>query len=153
MKILILSDSHGRKNNMLSAVEIESPDWILHLGDYDKDCADIEAAFPDIPLRSVRGNSDRFSAGLDIDEFELEGKRFYMTHGHLFTVKVGKTQLINTALERGADILLFGHTHVPHFSMVDNMLVINPGSIGAGGKFYAVLEFKNGEVSCELKNL
>jgi len=153
MKILVLSDSHGSRNNMLKTIALESPDWIFHLGDNDKDCSDIELSYPEIPLRTIRGNCDRLSAGLDIDEFELEGKRFFVTHGHLFSVKSGKTKVIAAAKERGADILLFGHTHVPHHSTVDDLTVINPGSIGSGGKYYAVLEIKNGDFSCELKSL
>jgi len=153
MKILILSDSHSSKNNMLSAISRETPDWIFHLGDNEKDCSDIELSYPEIPLRKVKGNCDRLSAGLDIDEFVLEDKRFFMTHGHLFSVKSGKTKVIAAAKERNADILLFGHTHVPHYSVADNLIIINPGSIGGGGKYYAVLEIKNGDVTCELKSL
>jgi len=148
-----MSDSHGSKNNMQSAVELESPDWILHLGDNDRDCTDIEMMYPDIPLRTVRGNCDRFSAGLDIDEFVLEEKRFLITHGHLFGVKSGKAKIIQAAIERGADILLFGHTHVPYHSVAGDLIVINPGSMHSTGKHYAVLEIENGDVTCELKNL
>ena len=153
MKILVMSDSHGNKNNMLDAVDIESPDWILHLGDNDRDCTDIELIYPEIPLRSIRGNGDYFSANLDIDEFVLGDKRFFMSHGHLFGVKTGKTRITEAAINRGADILLFGHTHVQYQSNIDNMLVLNPGSIGYGRKSYAVLEIKDGVISCELKHL
>ena len=153
MKILVMSDSHGSKNNMLNAIEHESPDWILHLGDNERDCSDIALMYPDIPLRNVRGNCDRFSPGLDIDEFELEGKRFLMTHGHLFGVKSGKAKIISAATDRGVDILLFGHTHVPFHSVVGDLTIINPGSIHSDGKYYATLEIKNGIVSCELKSL
>ena len=153
LKILVLSDSHGSRNRMLDAVALESPDWIMHLGDNDRDCDDIELVYPDIPLRSVRGNCDYMSAGLDMDEFLLEGKRFFMTHGHLFGVKIGKTKVINAAVDRDADILLFGHTHRPYYSVKDNLFIVNPGSIGNDEKSYAVLEIKNGAVSCELMNL
>jgi len=138
---------------MLTAVELENPDWILHIGDNDRDCGDIELMYPDIPLRSVRGNCDRLSPGLDIDEFVLEGKRFFMTHGHLYGVKSGKAKIVQTAIERGADILLFGHTHVPFYSVTGELTIVNPGSIGSDGKNYAVLDIKNGAVTCELKNL
>jgi len=138
---------------MLRAIEFESPDWVLHLGDNERDCSDIELMFPDIPLRKVRGNCDRLSAGLDIDEFVLEGKRFLITHGHLFGVKSGKAKIIQAAKDRDIDILLFGHTHIPHYSLVDELTVVNPGSMHSDGKYYAVLEIENGDVSCELKNL
>ena len=152
MKILVLSDSHGSKNNMLDAVSLESPDMILHLGDCEKDCSVLALRYPDIPLRKVRGNCDRLSPELDTDEFKIEDKRFMMTHGHVYNVKIGNDRIIEIAGYRGADVLLYGHTHIPHHSVVEGIEVINPGSIGSG-KSYAVLEVKNGAVSCELKTL
>ena len=151
MKILVMSDSHGDKKAILRAIELEAPELILHLGDYDKDCCVIEWDYPEIPFRSVRGNCDRSSANLDIDEFTLGGKRFFMTHGHLYGVKVSYTTIIRAAASRGADALLFGHTHVPYNTTFDNMSIINPGSIGVSGKTYAILEIKNGEINCEVK--
>ena len=153
MKILVMSDSHGSTSNMLDAVDLESPNMILHLGDNERDCSAIISAYPHIQLRKVRGNCDRFSAELDMDEFVIEGKRFFMTHGHLHGVKSWKTNVIEAAVNRNADILLFGHTHVPHYSVKNNLIVVNPGNIGEGGRTYAVLEIKNGVVTCELKEL
>jgi len=153
MKILVMSDSHGSTNNMLDAVDLEAPDMILHLGDNERDCSAIVSMYANIPLRKVRGNCDRFSAEPDMDEFVLEGKRFFMTHGHLFGVKSWKTNVIEAAVNRNADVLLFGHTHVPHYSVKKNLTVVNPGNIGEGGNTYAVLEIKNGVVTCELKGL
>ena len=138
---------------MLEVVALESPEVILHLGDRDKDCVDIEFEYPEIPLRAVRGNCDRSSAGLDMDEFTLEEKRFFMTHGHFYGVKTGISRIIEAAVSRDVDVLLFGHTHIPFYSVVGKLSVVNPGSIGEGGKSYAVLEIKNGVVSCELKRL
>jgi len=137
---------------MLNAIYLEAPDIILHLGDNFKDCEAIEQEYPEIMLRSVRGNCDYGFSGLVIDEFTLEGKRFFMTHGHTFSVKTGISRIIATAIEREVDILLFGHTHIPYESEVDGLMVINPGSIGLG-KSYAVLEVENGKVSCEHKLL
>jgi len=138
---------------MLKATALESPQLILHLGDYDRDCGLVEWEFPEIPLRSVRGNCDRSSAGLDVDEFTLSGKRFFMTHGHLYNVKTGYSSIFNSAACRGVDVLLFGHTHIPYYSVYENISIINPGSIGMGGKTYAVLEFKDSEVKCEIKKV
>ena len=149
MKILVMSDSHGHKNVIQKAIERESPELILHLGDNDRDCHVITQNYPDIPLRSVRGNCDRSSSGLDIDEFTIDDCRFIMTHGHLYYVKTGYSRIISFASSRSADVLLFGHTHVPYFSVSGNLSIINPGSIGMDNKTYAVLEHKNGIVTCE----
>ena len=153
MRILVMSDSHGSKKNMFDAIEIESPDVILFLGDNIRDCYDIEALHPEIMLRSVKGNCDQGFPGIEIDEFVLEGKMFLMTHGHLFGVKLGKTRILDASTMRGVDILLFGHTHIPYHAEKDGLVAVNPGSIGAGGKYYAILEIKNGVVECELKTL
>ena len=152
MKILVISDSHGNSASILNAISRESPDMVLHLGDYDRDCSIIGWDNPRIQVRSVRGNCDRSSSGPDTDEFTLGGKRFFMTHGHLNSVKTGLSSLIRSAESRGADVLLYGHTHVPHYSVKNDIAIINPGSIGMGGKTYAVLEFKNGAVTCEIRN-
>ena len=138
---------------MLKVVDAETPDMILHCGDHKKDCDAVSYVYPDIPLRSVKGNCDRFTPGTETDEFTLCDKRFFMTHGHLFGVKNGTEYLIKSAFEHDTDVLLFGHTHIPHYSVIDDLVVINPGSMGGAGKSYAVLYIKNGVISCELKNL
>ena len=149
MRILVMSDSHGNKDAILKAAARESPALILHLGDHDRDCSVIELEYPETQIRSVRGNCDRFSYGLDTDEFTIGGKRFFMTHGNLYRVKSGLSSIINAALQRDADLLLFGHTHDPYNTVLGNLTIINPGSIGMGGKTYAVLELSNGVITCE----
>jgi len=153
LRILVMSDSHGSKKNMFEAIDIETPDVILHLGDNIRDCYDVEALYPEIMLRAVKGNCDGGYPGAEIDEFVLEDKRFLMTHGHLFGVKHGKARILEVAKSRGADILLFGHTHIPYHKEENGLIALNPGSIGYGEKSYAVLELKNGVVEYEFGNL
>ena len=153
VKILVMSDSHRNIEAMLKAVAKESPGLILHLGDHEADCAVIDMDYPEIPLRSVRGNCDRLSDVLDRDEFKLGGKLFFMTHGNLYNVKTGYSSIIEAAARKGADVLLFGHTHVPFVSVERGITVVNPGSIGTGRKTYAVLEIRNGTVECEIKRV
>ena len=148
-----MSDSHGNKKAILQAVALESPNLILHLGDHDRDCLAIEDEYPDIPLRSVRGNCDLASIGADTEVFQLGEKRIFMTHGHLFKVKIALYSLYNTAIDRGVDILLYGHTHIQHFEVHDRLTVINPGSISGYRKTYAVLEIKNSDVTCNIRTL
>ncbi len=153
MKILVFSDSHNNKQAMLDAVLDENPKLILHLGDHAHDCDALLEAYPRIPLRAVRGNCDFRSNELDRDEFVIHDKRIFMTHGHLYGVKTGLGSVLNTAFSRRADILLFGHTHIPFCETVDDLLVVNPGSIGLGRKTYAVLEVERGTVECQIVEL
>ena len=136
---------------MAEIVELESPDLILHLGDNDRDCHDIVEKYPNIPIRNVRGNCDLYTNNLDIDKFSLCGKQFYMTHGHLHGVKQSLRRVILAAQDCQSDILLFGHTHRPHYSIEDGMTVVNPGSILGYAASYAILEVDEDNVSCEIK--
>ena len=58
--------------------------------------------------------------------------------------------LINAAMYADAQLLLYGHTHIPMWEAVENMIVLNPGSIGYKGT-YAVLEAENGKLRFALK--
>ncbi len=152
MKIVIFSDSHGNTQPMLDAVFDEAPQLILHLGDHSRDCAAVLEAYPSVPLRAVRGNCDGNAFEPDLDEFVIMNKRIFMTHGHLHGVKMGLGSLLNTAFYKNADVVLFGHTHIPVQESVEGLLAVNPGSIGMGKKTYAVLEIEHGAVNCQIVN-
>jgi len=152
MKVVIFSDSHGRIPPMIEAVQKESPDMILHCGDNEKDCEKLSLSFPDIPVRKVQGNCDMFSKAQKEEEFLISSKRVFMTHGHLHGVKMGLRNITKDALAREVDILIFGHTHIAHYSVEDALTIINPGSIGTGNT-YAVLEIKNGTSECNLMKI
>ena len=68
------------------------------------------------------------------DEITLLGKRIVFTHGDLYGAKSGLTGLKQLAQDRSADIVLFGHTHVPaeeYVSVGDRAVwLFNPGSVG-----------------------
>ena len=153
MKILLMSDSHGNKKAIYRAIENELPELVLHLGDHNYDCSDAIQSYPEITFRTVRGNCDRFSPELETDEFTINDMRFIMTHGNLFGVKTGYSRIISFAAARNANVLLFGHTHIPYYSVIEGLTVINPGSVGMDKKTYAVLQCCDGVLSCEHKHV
>lgn len=62
MKILIVSDTHGKDGNLLRAIEKEKPVCkIIHLGDICENVDYIEHV-TEIPCFAVRGNNDWGSA-------------------------------------------------------------------------------------------
>lgn len=153
MKILIFSDSHRNLQPMETAILEENPDNVIHLGDLESDAEDLRRFFPRLPIASIPGNCDNYTAAERYKIFTLAGKRFFITHGHFYGVKLSLDRLVNTALTAGANVALFGHTHFPHFSEVEGMLVINPGTIGMGRRTYGVLTIENGKMSYELKEV
>ena len=153
MKILVFSDSHRNVSAMEAAVIDERPDYIFHLGDMESDADELRRLFPRIPVASVTGNCDFGRSGERYLLFELRGKRFFLTHGHFYGVKLSLDGLVNTALTAGADAALFGHTHSPYYAQVSGMMVINPGTVGMGRRTYGVLTIKDGAMTYEGKSV
>lgn len=114
MKILVFSDSHGNFENMVQAVERETPHMILHLGDGWRDARRLQERFPDIPLSQVPGNCDFRSSEPPEQQLTVQGKRILLCHGHTYGVKNSLLTAGLAAEERDLDLFLFGHTHVPH---------------------------------------
>jgi len=126
------------------------PDLILHLGDYAVDAKVIADTFPHIPLRMVRGNCDMGSRVPELENFIVSDRRIIMAHGHRYNVKIDYTALYNMGRLAGADLLLFGHTHIPHYERADNMHVLNPGPANTG---YGLIQITGGEIHCRLISL
>ena len=144
MTFLVFSDSHSRTTYMKSAIELHksmgSIDCILHLGDGHRD---LELLARDTPLLYVDGNYEDYSSSyitsksLKREVFvELGGFKFFITHGHTYNVKSSLQYAISEAVKRGADALLFGHTHSKYYEYISpseqcpkGLHVFNPGSI------------------------
>ena len=65
------------------------------------------------------------------------------THGHTCGVKYSDRELRNMARERGAAIVIHGHTHIPKEDYDDGLYILCPGSVSrnqTGGSSYAVVE-------------
>ena len=120
MTLLVLSDSHGRPDLIEEAIRRVRPDVILFAGDGLRDLSRVEIP---CPLWAVSGNCDWLTTPLIINGgvFEpqteelvtVEGIRILLTHGHRYGVKSGPTAAAYRAMELGADMLVYGHTHVP----------------------------------------
>ncbi len=151
MRVGVLSDSHGDVEQAVRAVEeMGKIDLLVHAGDYYRDALCLADRFG-LEVKAVVGNCDRGEKGPVEELFELVGRKVYLTHGHIYGVKQGLLRLHYRAREVGADIVIFGHTHIPGKEDVDGILFLNPGSVvwsRLGGKgSYAVLQVD--ETGCD----
>lgn len=158
MKILVVSDTHNKHENLDMVIEELRPDRIFHLGD-GEGCEDYVEAVAECPVEIVRGNCD-FASNLPAEVVMRVGAHVVMlTHGHYYQVNYGTQVLVEAARDKGADVVFYGHTHVPEITWQGEVLVINPGSISYPRQegrepSYAVVDVdKNGEFSCEIQFL
>lgn len=158
MKCLIFSDSHGRTEGMARVMRLHpDADAVFFLGDGIRDVEGVKDSFPAHTYFAVRGNCD-FTSVMDgnpiekTDEVILEGKKIVFTHGDMYSVKYMTDRLCYLAEERGADVLLFGHTHEPycHFESASHpYYLFNPGSIGeprGDEPSFGILTIRNGQI-------
>ncbi len=130
MRFLVLSDVHERVGPLERVLELHPAADVIFLGDGLRGVEDAAARYPDRRFITVPGNCD-WSASQPATRVELlGGKRFFITHGHKYGVKYGLYTLQLAAKERQADVVLFGHTHVPYETYEDGMYFLNPGSLG-----------------------
>ena len=120
MDILIFSDSHGDTTKMhrMMRKQIARPDAVFFLGDGLRDTDALDPTDP--PLYRVCGNCDWFSQNEAPAKIvmALGGHVIFATHGHLYDAKSGDHALLMHALAMGADIVLFGHTHIPTLKII-----------------------------------
>lgn len=161
LRILIMSDSHGRNENVELAIaqvreEIGEFQMLIHLGDVG-DARELES-LAGVPCYIVRGNTDYDAKLLNANVIEAGGHRIFATHGHLYQVDMRLDLLWFAALENDCDIAMYGHTHVPYLEEdPDDVTILNPGSISkprqADHRYtYMVMEIDDeDEVTYELR--
>ncbi len=126
MRIGVFSDSHGDISAAKRFLDSLSPlDCLFHLGDYAADAKKLSKLFS-CPAYTVRGNCDYGSAEPLEQVVDLGGKRFLLVHGHQYYFR---DALLYRGEEVHADMVLYGHTHMPDLSADGPRLILNPGSL------------------------
>ena len=130
MKIIVMSDSHGNYYALEKIVTNFYGDLYIHLGDGERELDKICLKYPDKNFMHVAGNCDFASLSQDEILFSPDDKNcIFAVHGHNYGVKGSLEPLKNLARQKGANILLYGHTHA-RFNEYDNGLyTMNPGSV------------------------
>lgn len=129
MKILIVSDTHKKHDNLVKILERETDiDGMIHLGD-SEGYEDYISELAGCPVEIVSGNNDFFS---DLDrekELKIGKYKVLITHGHYYYVSMGMEDLKKEAVGRGMDVVMFGHTHRPLLDYSRGIVTLNPGSV------------------------
>jgi len=129
MRLGIISDTHNLLRPEVFEV-FRGVDRILHAGDIGE--LDILSGLEAIaPVVAVWGNTDGFEMRArvpEVVEARIEGFDFLLLHGHQLGSPTPE------ALNRtypAAEVIIFGHTHKPLLTIVDQVVtVMNPGAAG-----------------------
>ncbi|WP_336035696.1 metallophosphoesterase [Halobacterium yunchengense] len=128
--IAVLSDTHSSSGHELrgrALAAVREADLVVHAGDFTSEAA-LEA-FSDASDRlfAVHGNADDAAVADRLPAartFEAAGLRWAVTHRQ----RGGATGLSLFGRERGADVVVSGHTHQPSVTETDDVTLLNPGS-------------------------
>lgn len=129
LKVLIVSDSHGRNDYVKLAMEQAGTfDAFIHLGDVEDDVEELRS-LAGCPSYIVMGNNDY---GLGLPEhlnIIIGGKKIFLTHGHRYGVNYDLKRLGLLGTLNRMDIVMYGHTHYPYLDIGEDITMLNPGSL------------------------
>ncbi|MEY8348709.1 metallophosphoesterase [Bacillus cereus] len=155
MRALIVSDSHGSTKELqqLKDTYEGNVDIMIHCGD-----SELTPDHPDLQgFQVVKGNCD-FYNGFDEETItDVEGIRFFTTHGHRYNIKISLQTLLYRAKEVEANVVCFGHSHMLGAEFIDGILFINPGSIllprSRKEKTFTLLEVNEKDIEIRFETL
>lgn len=150
MKMMILSDNHGRWKKVYDIVKEVRPtvDYIFHLGDSEFEQDD---SIWELIDGAVEGNMDGNQYYPMEQIIDTPEGKVYLVHGHVQSVNRTNSSVIELAKERGANFVFHGHTHQLKSELIDDeLLLVNPGSLNNSRgihpyKTYAIVNVTNDE--------
>ena len=153
VKILVLSDSHGRGGKLKNIISANADaDAIIYLGDGEADLEKVKGFIaPETAIYRVMGNCDRESSQKVVLIRNIGGINFYITHGFEQGVKYGTQKIAALAYNEGCRAALFGHTHRQHLSEFNEVVLFNPGAAANGE--YGLIHIDCGRAYYEHRSL
>lgn len=132
MLVAVISDTH---NNTTAIKEVKKyiahADILLFLGDGEEDIKVVSEEFKG-EVYAVRGNCDFTGKNPKEMVVEVLDKKIFICHGDRYNVKYDYNSIYYRGKELGVDIVLFGHSHLPIIEEMDDLLLMNPGSVSHG---------------------
>lgn len=150
--ILVLSDTHAESGLDVGgalARDLRRADLVVHAGDFTTEPVLDDLIDLSDRLFAVHGNADDAAVTDRLPSarvFERGGIRFAVTHRQ----RGGEMGLAYFGRERGADVVVSGHTHRPTIGRTDDVLLLDPGSHAkprGAHPTYAVVDAENGAVN------
>ncbi len=157
MRIGVVGDIHGNYYGLKQAVsEMGSIDMLFFTGDGFRDISRLQAE-TDVHIIGVIGNCDFYSNYPPEQLLNLDGHKILLTHGHLYGVKTDLNRLGMAARNKGAELVVFGHTHMPLNSAWQEIKLFNPGTLSRErsyrGTSYGIIEISDRGINMVVNKL
>lgn len=128
MKIAVTGDTHGKIEEVRNSIIPHQVGGLFFTGDFYGDGLKLSGDLK-VDYYGVTGNCDVFRKGKEEQLIELGDLRFYLVHGHQYSVKHrGLQSLYYRCQELKAQAVIYGHTHITQCEQIDDIWFINPGS-------------------------
>lgn len=141
MKILLVSDSHGH-NEILKNLVRQYPNMNFYFHAGDSQSSPYEIA----PFISVKGNCDYDEDFMDHIKINTPYGNLYMAHKPLINPNIIK--------ENDIKILINGHTHVPQIKKVEDLYILNPGSVvyprSGNSPSYMIIDIEKDKIDAKI---
>lgn len=128
--LTVVSDTHSNAGHALTGRTLEAvreAERVIHAGDFTTTSALDAFQEEATRLDAVHGNADDATVRdrlPDARSLEWAGLRIAVTHER----NGGATGLAMFGRERGADLVISGHSHRPGVTRTDDVVLLNPGS-------------------------
>lgn len=134
-KILIISDTHMPKKGTVLPEPIQDIlrndiDYIFHAGDWTAQSV-YEELKTYAPVYGVKGNVDKEDWSKTLPEkvlVTIEGVKIAMIHGHQGKGRSTPERAYRGCERDSADLIIFGHSHIPFYELNGRTVLFNPGS-------------------------
>lgn len=153
MKWLIISDNHGGWSQLNTIIENyrDQVELIIHCGDSEFPADDPIWDNVDVV---VSGNMDFDPQYFNREVIEHTEGNILVVHGHRNGVNKGYEELLEEAQRLGVKFVFHGHTHKLYAAYVNDILLVNPGSLNHSRgpiphKTYALLEISADRIQVE----
>lgn len=152
-RLIVVSDSHGDRRSLRAVLDRHADAAaVFHLGDGAADMERLSQEYPSMTVYQAAGNCDSTLRLIpEEQEVILGGQRIFAVHGHHYGVKSSPLRFLLAARGRGAQLVLFGHTHQPLLHGEEGLYLLNPGSVRQGQ--YALIDLLPSSVFPHLEQL
>jgi putative phosphoesterase len=156
LRLAVVADTHSQPHpNAASLLRELAPDAILHAGDIGK-LEVLDELGKIARVIAVRGNIDERAnhladvIGVDVLADSDRALTLLLMHIAVYGAKI-RADAAQLATERGARLIVCGHSHVPFIGRDRGLTVFNPGSIGPRRMHlpivFGILEITAGKLS------